>query len=199
MSKGGRPLTVHPDLEKIRDYVEAGDQTKLQSLLRTHGTDAYDDSRRTTLTWAAFFGNTPILDWLIEAGGDLNHQDRIGYTGLHFAAQEKRPIVVSKLLSAGADPNLTDLHGNGPLWMALMNTKDDFAIVRALVEAGAVSDKANKHGRSPDRLAMEMFGKPVGELFGAEERIQRFNKFSATEENEVTEAPRSWLKRWFNR
>ena len=164
MSKGGRPLTVHPDLDKIRDYVEAGDLAKLQSLLKTHGTDAYDSSRRTALNWAAFFGNIQVLDWLMEAGTDINHQDRIGYTGLHFAAQEKRLAVVSQLLAAGADPNLTDQHGNGPLWTALMNTKDDFAIIRALVEAGAVGDVANKHGRSPDGLATEMFGKSVREL-----------------------------------
>ncbi len=156
-------------MSEIRDYVERNDLPALRQLLAIHGLEATDGRKATALTWAAFFGNITILKWLIEAGADVNHQDTVSYTGLHFAAQERRADVLRFLLDHGADPNLKDRHGNGPVWTALMNTREDFVLLRALVTAGAVTHEPNLYGRSPDDMALEMFEQSIPELMASED------------------------------
>ncbi len=55
------------------------------------------------------------------------------------------------LLKSGADPNAGDLNGDGPLHFlltSLQHDKDDYAIVRLLLEEGAHLDQVNNFGET---------------------------------------------------
>ena len=119
------------------------------------GVDVYG---RTPLLKAVIDDSEKAVRELVEAGGDVNHQDDNGWTALHFAAQERKNAVAEILLSAGADPNLTDSHGNSPLWTATMNARGDFSLIQLLLNAGAIPDRKNRHGRSPSDIASTIQG-----------------------------------------
>lgn len=90
---------------------------------------------------------------LISAGKDINARDDNGWTGLHFAAQDRNIEIINLLLENDADPNLIDIYGNGPLWTATMNARGNFECVVALLEHNALPDQKNKAGRSPLDMA----------------------------------------------
>ncbi|MDF9796329.1 ankyrin repeat protein [Catalinimonas alkaloidigena] len=164
MGKGGRPFKVHEDLVQISSAVELEDLNTIKSLVKNHGIDAYDPDKRTLLIWAAFYNKLALLNWLIEHKAHVNQQDKSGYTGLHFATQEKNEEVIRLLLTNHADPNLIDSHGNSPLWTAIFNAKGDFEIVKLLMSSGADPQHKNKYDRSPDDMAKSIYGKEINEL-----------------------------------
>lgn len=164
MSKGGRPLKVDTAMVNIRTFVEEGDIDSLGSLFVEHGVEAFDSNGRTAFTWASFFGNLEILDWLVKQGANVDHQDGMGYCGVHYAIQEKRFETVRALIDYQANVNLTDKYGNSPLWTAVMNAGKDYRFVRLLVTAGADPEQVNVHGKSPGGQALEMYGKAIGLL-----------------------------------
>lgn len=164
MGKGGRPYKVHEDLAQLRRAVQDLDHITIQAIIQNHGIDAYDEDERTALIWACFFGQTELLHWLIKNDADVNRQDKIGYTGLHFCGQEKNFEVAKILLDSGADPNMKDQHGNAPLWTALFISREDFKVVKLLREYGADPKSKNLHGRSPDDLAMTIYQKDMERL-----------------------------------
>lgn len=90
----------------------------------------------------------------IEHGINIDFQDDNGWTAFHFASQEGHIEVIKLLVEKNANPNLHDIHGNGPLWTALMNSKGKMDIVEILLDAGADAKHKNKHGRSPLNMAM---------------------------------------------
>lgn len=101
---------------------------------------------------------------LIAAGKDINAQDDNGWTALHFAAQDRNIEMIKLLLKHGADPNLIDIYGNGPLWTATMNAGGSFECVAALLEHNALPDPKNKAGRSPLDMA-NTIGHGLEEIF----------------------------------
>ncbi|PTB97207.1 hypothetical protein C9994_03925 [Marivirga lumbricoides] len=164
MGKGGRPSKVHEDLTQLRQLVEDGDEKSIESIVQNHGIDASDGERRTALIWTSFFGRTELLKWLIDNGANLNFQDRIGYTGLHFCGQEQNAEIANVLLDKGADPNIKDEHGNSPLWTALFNAKGNFETVKVLRSHGADPTPKNIHGRSPNDMAKTIYKMEIDEL-----------------------------------
>jgi ankyrin repeat protein len=116
------------------------------------------------LHYAALDGDQRELVALLDAGASADAQDDNGWTALHFAAQDHHPAIVESLLQRGANPNLLNSHGNGPLWVALMRSKDDLGIVKLLLAAGANPDQKNGSGRSPRDMALTIKG-GVEELF----------------------------------
>ena len=85
MGKGGRPYKVAEELETLYYDIEQGDLQKVKQVTSLYGIDAHDTDKRSALINATFYGQIEIMRWLIENGADLNYQDRIGYTPLHFA------------------------------------------------------------------------------------------------------------------
>lgn len=164
MGKGGRPFKVHEDLNQLRDLIEQGNNEAVKGILKNHGVNAFDSDKRTALIWAVFFSNNDLLRWLINQGADLNHQDRNGYTGLHFCGQEQNVAIAQVLLESGADPNVKDQHGNSSLWTALFNARGHFELVKLLRDYGADPTSSNIHGRSPDDMAITIYEKQIDEL-----------------------------------
>jgi truncated hemoglobin YjbI len=73
---------------------------------------------QTPLHMAARRGNVRIARTLLDAGADLEAQDKQGETPLRRAVNCGHENVVRLLLERGADPNLPDRHGKTPLQAA---------------------------------------------------------------------------------
>lgn len=108
----------------------------------------------TPLIRAGCLGNLALTQVLLLRGADVNAKNDIGYTALHFAAQEGHAAVAQQLLAKGAAVDALDDNGNTPLSNAVYNEKLD--VVRLLLDAGADADLQNAHGVSPRELADSM-------------------------------------------
>src|SRR5689334_17030113 len=82
------------------------------------GVDKYG---RAPIWYLASAGDVAGVRTALANGADANAGDDAKYTPLHVSAQEGRVEVITVLLGAGADPNVTDKYGNGPLWTAIMS------------------------------------------------------------------------------
>jgi ankyrin repeat protein len=76
-----------------------------------------------------------IVKLLLEAGANVNTQDEIGQTPLHYATREGRKDIVELLLNAGADVKRTNKFGHTALTIAINNKYDEVA--KELVLQGA--------------------------------------------------------------
>ena len=112
--------------------------------------EGVDEYGRTKLHYSS---TASEIEKLIDDGFDINHQDDNGWCPLHFFSQDRNTPAVEAALNKGANPNLIDLHGNGPLWTATMNAKGEYEVVALLLKNGADPNLRNKHGRSPFDMA----------------------------------------------
>lgn len=76
-----------------------------------------------------------IIDVLVQAGIDINHQNLEGYTALHKAVEYKNIKFVSRLIQYGANVNFFNINGETPLFEACFNKNYD--IISKLLNAGA--------------------------------------------------------------
>ncbi|MCI2230451.1 ankyrin repeat domain-containing protein [Polaribacter sp. MSW13] len=152
MARAGRLLKVESELEFIDSYVEKNDFDGINMLTKSHGIDCYDSYKRTFLILASSKGNESILNYIIEKGADIDFQDKNGFSALHFASQNNEIGIIEILLNKGANPNVRDFHGNPPIWTAIMNAREDFSIVKKLLEKNADIQTKNNHGKSPKEM-----------------------------------------------
>ncbi len=110
------------------------------------------------MIWASFYNNLDILSWLIDQGANINHQDRDGFSALHFAANEQQYESAKYLILKNADLELKDSYGNTPLMKAIFNSKGEYKIVKLLIDQGANLDNVNNYGMTPRLLAQSMAG-----------------------------------------
>ena len=76
-----------------------------------------------------------IVDYLLEAGANVQHKRENGETALHLACRAAGTDVATKLLQAGADVNAMTENGDTPLAMALKEERINS--VKFLIDAGA--------------------------------------------------------------
>lgn len=157
MANPGRPRKCDPRVESIFIDIEKQRNDKVKAILMETGIDAPDEDARTVLIHAAAYNNIDLLKWLLEQGANLDHQDRIGYSALHFAGQNMLVEIARLLLENGANPNIQDNHGNSPLWTAVFNSKDEKGVMNLLLKHGADPDLKNKHDRSPRDLYQTIY------------------------------------------
>ena len=95
----------------------------------------------------------PLLDGLLQAGADINHQNRHGQTPLIKTAYAStvRDAVAPLLLSRGADPNRQDYRGQTLLHiLATQRSRTDpSAMVRLLLTNGAGLEIRNRQDQTP--------------------------------------------------
>ena len=153
MARAGRPNKSDPRVDALRYEIQNGDNEKAKQLLSEVGIDACDSYLRTALIYSTFYDNMDLLAWLIDNGANINHQDRNGYSALHFAGQEKKLRPAKLLVDKGANLELEDIHGNTPIWNTIFNSKGDTQIVDFYIAKGANLNHVNKHGKTPRQMA----------------------------------------------
>ena len=93
---------------------------------------------------------------LIEAGADLNLQNKYGWTLLHISIRRDRHDMVNYLLDQGADINKIDGVGWTPLMESIMD--DMTELCKLLVDRGADITIANQRGATAPML-VQKFGR----------------------------------------
>ena len=110
----------------------------------------------------------PLLDGLLEAGADINHQNRHGQTPLIMMAYSSmvRDAVAPLLLARGADPNLQDYRGNTLLHLLATEKgrTDPSTVVRLLLSHGAGLEIRNRQHETPLMAAVARKNVKVAQL-----------------------------------
>ncbi|MBK9248079.1 MAG: ankyrin repeat domain-containing protein [Ignavibacteria bacterium] len=158
MARSGRPHKSDPRVDNLSYDIRDGTNEKVKKLLSEVGIDALDSYQRTSFIWAAFFNNIDLLHWLIDSGANINHQDRNGFSALHFIGQEQHFESAEIVIKQNANLELKDSYGNTPLMNAIFNSKSNYDIVHLFIESGANLDSVNNHGMTPRLLAETMVG-----------------------------------------
>jgi len=100
-AKGLHAAVIEGDAECVRQHILAGSDLEIIE----------PEGGSTPLITAAMFGRTQIAELLVEAGADVNKQNRDGSTALHAAAFFCHDSIVSILLAHGADPEVKNYSG----------------------------------------------------------------------------------------
>src|SRR6185312_16415307 len=85
---------------------------------------------------------------------NVNFQQDDGSTALAWAAVRCNIEVAQLLMKAGANPNLTNEQGVGPLYIAIENRSTP--MVRMLLSHGANPNRARSNGETPLMLATRL-------------------------------------------
>jgi uncharacterized protein len=93
---------------------------------------------------------------VFENGGNINLQNRYGWTPLHIAIRRGRSDMVAYLIENGADINKQDGAGWTPLMEAIMDDMPE--LCKALLDAGADTSIANERGGTA-ALLVQKFGR----------------------------------------
>lgn len=95
---------VSGNLEAVQQHIKAGTNINEQ--------DPFGGS--SPLISASVFDKPQIAQVLIDAGADLNFQNKDGSTALHTAAFFCRPAIVKMLLDKGANKTIRNKYGATP-------------------------------------------------------------------------------------
>jgi ankyrin repeat protein len=71
------------------------------------------------MTYAAFNGSNTLVDYLYKNNADINHQDRLKRTPLHWACRYNQSEMALNLLRLGADYDCMDFEGKKAVEIAL--------------------------------------------------------------------------------
>jgi ankyrin repeat protein len=113
--------------------VKAGQLPRVRYLLKSGADFTYrceEENVTTPLHQAALSGNRDILEALLEAGANVDNEDRDGATALHYAG---RSDVVAALITAGADVDHEDRAGRPPGRRAY--ERSDMSVVQVLLDS----------------------------------------------------------------
>lgn len=106
-----------------------------------------------SLTQAITKGDLDTVIKMIEAGVDVNKEDKYGNTPLYVACQYNEPEIVRQLVAApGIDVNKRTVEGESPLFLACM--QNNIEIVEILLRAGgSITTPATSNGQTIFTLA----------------------------------------------
>jgi ankyrin repeat protein len=110
---------------------------KIVCFLLQNGADfnAEDYHGRTTLHWAARYGDETVVKTLVESGANINAMDRWGRTPMIWAVENMEEAVVELLLETGADVETKAGHKCTSLHIAAFLGWE--TVVRQLLDKGA--------------------------------------------------------------
>nr|CTP80911.1 BMA-ACBP-5 [Brugia malayi] len=128
-------------LEQIEWFaaLDEGNVKKLKDLLVSNLAllEERNENQLTALHWASDRGKLELVEFLVDAGADVNIQDYGGQTPLHYAVSCSHRSVTDFLLKNGADPAVADFEGNCPLDIV------SDAVIRKMLE-DAVPERETK-------------------------------------------------------
>jgi ankyrin repeat protein len=124
----------------VADAARRGDLEAVRALLTEDAdVNAPLGDGMTALHWAAYRGDEPLVQLLLEAGASTTAVTRLGqHTPLHVASRAAREAVVRSLLASGADPTAVTETGATALHFAAGSGAD--GAIDALLDGGALID-----------------------------------------------------------
>lgn len=134
------------------------------SLIDTYGHSLLMEA----LSYSSAKEKVNIAKFLIENECNLNHQDKEGFTALHYVLKSRREdevVLADMLIDKMDDIDTEDNYGNTPLMEATMNPKVPLKIIEKLLKKGADSYHKNKAGRSPCDMVKEFNIPELTEIF----------------------------------
>ena len=136
---------------ELHQAVGRGDLATVQALL-ANGADVDErDNGETALIVAAHTRREDIVQVLLDAGSNVNAENRSGHTALMAAASRGSPEIAQLLLAAGADVNGKDDQGNSALiWAAMIGHA---SVAQTLLAKGADPNVEAERGETALSLA----------------------------------------------
>jgi ankyrin repeat protein len=119
------------------------------------------------LRLAAYMADVEKVKALVNKGVRINAKDPSGRTPLYWATVGGDVKFVRQLTRWGADPDILDLEGHGPLWVAADFGDPDTTELLAVVAYG---DACDKFGRTPIFAAV---------MRGNKDAVERLIKWTA--------------------
>ena len=163
-SKAGSSISARGDLESDGESLHTGPSTKAKGTDTDHSSSgikgvgkqarssiSHIKSRRRALRThmllsAARYNNLERTEWALQGGHiGVDSCDDMGRSALHVAASEGHVEMVEYLLVKGANPCISDRHGNSPLNDAVRHRHD---AVAAAIRTRAPDGKISLHGLS---------------------------------------------------
>ena len=146
------------DLAKVRDLVEH--EISLEN--------AYSADGFTALHLAAFFGQSRVVEFLVERGANVDavSANKMKVTPVHSAAAHNQVEICEALLSNGADVNAKQENNFTPLHEAAQN--GSMALAKLLLGHGAQVNAQTDDSRTPLDMTKES-GPVAGGREGREE------------------------------
>jgi hypothetical protein len=160
-----RLLTASPQLARAGFQTGATRQSAVPFFLDQIGRYIYAGDTALHIAAAAY--QREIVSNLLAAGADVHARNRRGQEALHAASCGSpgshfwNPLAqvatITRLVEAGANPNVLDKSGVSPLHKAIRTRCAD--AVRTLLTLGADPAGPNKNGSTPILLAKENTGR----------------------------------------
>merc|ERR1712034_261816 len=112
------------------------------------------EDKKTPLIAAAYYGHFKIIQLLLKEGAEIDYNSNCNGTALYCAVENAYLDIVEYLIQNKADVNLRTIEvGITPLSLATL--KDNFEIVKILLDNGADVNKTTSDGRTPLHFAAE--------------------------------------------
>lgn len=133
-----------------------------------------------------------VIKLLLDAGTDVNKQDKGGRTPLHRAAISHRPEHVLCLLKYGADVNAATMQGQTPLYRAVIDCRlsnPQKKVVEILLKSGArvdIEDGKYQHGTPLDRVRKWKVRDEEGQRY-RNEIIQLLQRYQRNNDSKVVQ------------
>lgn len=129
--------------QSLIEGARKGDIKLCISAIRDGADVTFQSCGLSPLFYAAFYGHTMIIDYLVNCGADVDEKNPSGITPLSKAIEVGHMASVKCLLSHNADPNIADAKGIAPLMKAAKVGRLD--LVMCLVTEGyAMLDYQNE-------------------------------------------------------
>lgn len=126
----------------------------------------YVDRDGRSLVFQAVLANwKEILERLLEYGPDLNLRDKLGYSALHYAAQNYVVDLAELLIEKGAEVDCRNNSGATPLFVAVADSKGRGGMIKLLLSKGADPKALNNSGNSPRSFANKIVNYNIKQFF----------------------------------
>jgi ankyrin repeat protein len=109
--------------------------------------------------------NSALANFFIKKGFEVNVQDNLGWTPLHYCAQNYQVGIAKILIEHSANLEIRDNYGNTALFRATFASQGKGDMIRLLLEHGANRDSKNNAGVSPLQLANTIANYNVKQFF----------------------------------
>uniref|UniRef100_A0A5K3ET97 Poly [ADP-ribose] polymerase n=2 Tax=Mesocestoides corti TaxID=53468 RepID=A0A5K3ET97_MESCO len=161
---GHRPIDLVKDTDSlvydllrgdvaVLEAAKRGNLAKIQRLVTPENINCRDTQGRnsTPLHLAAGYNNLEVVDFLLEAGADVNAHDKGGLIPLHNASSYGHVDVAALLIRHGTSVNAVDKWGYTPLHEAAQKGRTQLCSL--LLAHGANPLARNEEGQTPLDLA----------------------------------------------